>query len=98
MAKKSKKGFWRIIDLETGLYYNRKYVVVNPDAKTYMEQRSRWDDHGDVWKNKGSAESQVTSLTRTFKKDRDTETKIILYGSKETARYRVVEAEIKDKE
>ena len=86
-------------DLETGLYYNKRWL--KPDPKSPHNQKSsytHWNEFGDIWNNRGSAERMVTTLTKTFKHQRDTETKIILYGSKETARYRVVEATVQDKE
>lgn len=102
MAKKPKlpqDGSFRIKDYETGLYWSRNIVTsyeVQPDG-TNKRCYSHWSKVGTVYHKRGPAESVVTSLTRTFKSNRDTEAKIILYGNKETARYSVVECDIVDK-
>lgn len=87
-------------DLETGLYWNRNSLTIEEIQPDGTKKRSwtRWNNIGTVYNKRGPAESQVTSLTRTFKHKRDTEAKIILYGDAKVARYRVVECDIKDKE
>ncbi len=96
MAKKQLKGFYRIKDLSTGLYYNKRSIRIN-DAQGKYAGSTNWDNFGSVWDKRGPAESQVTSLTKTFKADRDTEAKMILFGNKKTYNIRVIEALVEDK-
>lgn len=96
MAKKKSKGFFRVKDLATGLYYNKRAIWLYDDNGKY-NGHTHWDQYGSIWNSRGPAESQVTALTKTFKHNRDTEAKMILYGSKETYNIRVVEADIQDK-
>lgn len=109
MAKKAPRGLWRVKDIETGLYYSRKWTQKPKEECTQNELNSiqvqihnvvylHWNEYGDVWTNKGSAERIVTQLTHTFKHKRDTDAKIVLYGNKDTARIRVVECNVTDKE
>lgn len=97
--KPKQEGSFRIKDTETGLYWSRNTIYgfdILPDG-TKKRNWSHWHKTGSVYLKRGPAEIVVTKLTRTYKDNRDTQAKIILYGNKETARYMVVECDIVDK-
>ena len=99
MAKKNNsKGIFRIKDVDTGLYYHKKWIMIDK-KKGYSEGNfTHWDKIGSIWDNRGSAERMLTQITRVKKDKRDTQAKKVLYGNKETASYTIVECDIVDKE
>ena len=78
-------SIYRIKDVSTGLYYTNSW-------------RSWWNETGKLYTNKGTAERMLTKLTGIKKANRNTNTKIVLYGNEKSGKLRIVECEVKDKE
>lgn len=95
--KKNNHGVFRIKNTDTGLYYHKKWLMIDK-AKGYKEGNfTHWSEIGSIWDNRGSVERMLTQLTKVEKKKRDTTAKIVLFGNKETTRLIIVECDIVDK-
>lgn len=96
-AKPVQRGFFRIKDIETGLYYHKRNIMIDKKAGYSADNWTHWTAMGDIWTFRGSCESMLTRLTKTYKDKRDTTAKRVLFGNKETARLIIVECDIVDK-
>lgn len=96
-TKPNQRGFFRIKNLETGLYYHKRRVMLDKKAGYDANNWVHWTEMGDIWTFRGSAESMLTRMTKIEKAKRDTTAKRVLFGNKETASIVLVECDIVDK-